>query len=84
MYAIASGRIVVMRWVDFDLEELIWDRSGKFEKNNNPIAIPLSGDVLSILSYLRERQVQRTLNGSKRRLCSASLTGGFAQGLRVF
>ena len=61
MLAQRSGRIVAMRWVDFDLEERIWDRSGKFEKNNNPIAIPLSDDVLSILKYLRERQVQKVM-----------------------
>ena len=59
MLAQRSGRIVAMRWVDFDLEERIWDRSGKFEKNNNPIAIPLSDDVLTILNYLRERQIQK-------------------------
>jgi len=59
MLAQRSGRIVAMRWVDFDLEERIWDRSGKFEKNNNPIAIPLSDDVLTILKYLRERQIQK-------------------------
>jgi integrase len=61
MLAQRSGRIVAMRWVDFDLEDRIWDRSGKFEKNNNPIAIPLSDDVLSILNYLRERQVQKVM-----------------------
>lgn len=61
MLAQRSGRIVAMRWVDFDLEERIWDRSGKFEKNNNPIAIPLSDDVLSILNYLRERQIQKVM-----------------------
>ncbi|MDH0568373.1 integrase family protein [Pseudomonas oleovorans] len=59
MLAQRSGRIVAMRWVDFDLEERIWDRSGKFEKNNNPIAIPLSDDVLTILNCLRERQIQK-------------------------
>ncbi len=59
MLAQRSGRIVAMRWVHFDLEERIWDRSGKFEKNNNPIAIPLSDDVLTILNYLRERQIQK-------------------------
>ncbi|MFP5423299.1 MAG: tyrosine-type recombinase/integrase [Gammaproteobacteria bacterium] len=61
MLAQRSGRIVAMRWVDIDLEERIWDRSGKFEKNNNPIAIPLSDDVLTILKYLRERQVQKVM-----------------------
>lgn len=61
MLAQRSGRIVAMRWVDFDLEERIWDRSGKFEKNNNPIAIPLSDDVLTILNYLRERQIQKVM-----------------------
>ncbi len=61
MLAQRSGRIVAMRWVDFDLEERIWDRSGKFEKNNNPIAIPLSDDALSILNYLRERQIQKVM-----------------------
>ena len=61
MLAQRSGRIVAMRWVDFDLNERIWDRSGKFEKNNNPIAIPLSDDVLSILNYLRERQIQKVM-----------------------
>ena len=59
MLAQRSGRIVQMRWIDIDLEDAIWDRSGQFEKNNNPIAIPLSEDVLSILKYLRERQVQK-------------------------
>jgi integrase len=58
MLAQRSGRIIGMRWVDLDLEDAIWDRSGKFENNNNPIAIPLSEDVVSILSYLRERQIQ--------------------------
>ena len=85
MLAQRSGRIVAMRWVDFDLEERIWDRSGKFEKNNNPIAIPLSDDVLTILNYLRERQIQKvtaadparwagskTLPSPKRRACCAS------------
>ncbi|MBT0631960.1 phage integrase family protein [Pseudomonas aeruginosa] len=61
MLAQRSGRIVEMRWVDFDLEDQIWDRSGKFEKNDNPIAIPLSEDVLSILNYLRERQIQKVM-----------------------
>lgn len=61
MLAQRSGRIVAMRWVDIDLEERIWDRSGKFEKNNNPIAIPLSDDVLTILNYLRERQIQKVM-----------------------
>ena len=61
MLAQRSGGIVAMRWVDFDLKDRIWDRSGKFEKNNNPIAIPLSDDVLSILRYLRERQVQKVV-----------------------
>jgi hypothetical protein len=50
-----------MCWVDLDLENGICDRSGKFEKNNNPIAIPLSDDVLSILNYLRERQIQKAI-----------------------
>ena len=49
MLAQRSGRIVQMRWIDIDLEDAIWDRSGTFEKNNNPVAIPLSEDVLSIL-----------------------------------
>ncbi|MDP5688183.1 site-specific integrase [Pseudomonas aeruginosa] len=62
MLAQRSGRIVAMRWVDIDLDEQIWDRSGKFEKNNNPIAIPLSDDVLSILNYLRERQIQKVIS----------------------
>ena len=61
MLAQRSGRIVQMRWIDIDLEDAIWDRSGQFEKNNNPIAIPLSEDVLSILKYLRERQVQKVV-----------------------
>lgn len=61
MLAQRSGQIVGMRWVDFDLDDRIWDRSGKFEKNNNPIAIPLSDDVLSILNYLRERQIQKAM-----------------------
>ena len=61
MLAQRSGRIVAMRWVDFDLDDRIWDRSGKFEKNNNPIAIPLSDDVLNILNYLRERQIQKVM-----------------------
>lgn len=61
MLAQRSGRIIGMRWVDLDLEDAIWDRSGKFEKNNNPIAIPLSEDVLSILNYLRERQIQKII-----------------------
>ncbi|MHA5671453.1 tyrosine-type recombinase/integrase [Pseudomonas aeruginosa] len=61
MLAQRSGRIVAMRWVDIDLREEIWDRSGKFEKNNNPIAIPLTPDVVSILTYLRERQIQKII-----------------------
>jgi len=61
MLAQRSGRVIEMRWVDIDLEEQIWDRSGKFEKNNNPIAIPLSEDVLGILKYLRDRQVQKII-----------------------
>ncbi len=61
MLAQRSGRIIGMRWVDLDLEDAIWDRSGKFEKNNNPIAIPLSEDALSILNYLRERQIQKII-----------------------
>jgi integrase len=61
MLAQRSGRIIGMRWVDLDLEDAIWDRSGKFEKNNNPIAIPLSNDVLSILNYLREQQIQKAI-----------------------
>ncbi|MFZ3152211.1 tyrosine-type recombinase/integrase [Pseudomonas sp.] len=61
MLAQRSGRIVQMRWIDIDLEDAIWDRSGTFEKNNNPVAIPLSEDVLSILKYLRERQVQKVV-----------------------
>ena len=61
MLAQRSGRIVQMRWIDIDLEDAIWDRSGQFEKNNNPIAIPLSEGVLSILKYLRERQVQKVV-----------------------
>ena len=61
MLAQRSGRIVQMRWIDIDLEDAIWDRSGKFEKNDNPVAIPLSEDVLSILKYLRERQVQKVV-----------------------
>ncbi|MFG0723399.1 tyrosine-type recombinase/integrase [Pseudomonas sp. GLN_6] len=67
MLAQRSGRIVAMRWVDFDLEDRIWDRSGKFEKNNNPIAIPLSDDVLSILKYLREKQVQKVMSNDPER-----------------
>lgn len=73
MLAQRSGRIVAMRWVDFDLEERIWDRSGKFEKNNNPIAIPLSDDVLSILNYLRERQIQKVMAAESAR-CAGSKT----------
>lgn len=61
MLAQRSGRIVDMRWVDLDLVDAIWDRSGKFEKNHNPIAIPLSDDVLGILNYLRERQIQKII-----------------------
>lgn len=61
MLAQRSGRIVEMRWVDIDLEERMWDRSGKFEKNNNPVAIPLSEDVVSILKYLRQRQIQKVV-----------------------
>ncbi|EPG9352138.1 DUF4102 domain-containing protein [Pseudomonas aeruginosa] len=61
MLAQRSGRMVEMRWVDIDLVDAIWDRSGKFEKNNNPIAIPLSADVLGILQYLRERQVAKLI-----------------------
>ncbi|HEP8117531.1 integrase arm-type DNA-binding domain-containing protein [Pseudomonas aeruginosa] len=67
MLAQRSGRVVAMRWVDFDLDDLIWDRSGLFEKNNNPIAIPLSEDVLSILKYLRERQVQKVMSNDPER-----------------
>ena len=53
MLAQRSGRIVQMRWIDIDLEDAIWDRSGQFEKNNNPIAIPLSEYVLSILQHTK-------------------------------
>lgn len=67
MLAQRSGRIVAMRWIDFDLDDLIWDRSGKFEKNNNPIAIPLSEDVLSILKYLREQQIQKVMSNDPER-----------------
>lgn len=61
MLAQRSGRIIEMRWVDLDLPDAIWDRSGQFEKNNNPIAIPLSSDVLGILNYLRERQIRKII-----------------------
>lgn len=61
MLAQRSGRIVGMRWVDIDLADDIWDRSGKFEKNDNPIAIPVSDDVRRILKYLRERQIQKVV-----------------------
>ncbi|PBZ54967.1 integrase [Pseudomonas aeruginosa] len=67
MLAQRSGRIVTMRWVDIDLDDVIWDRSGLFEKNENPIAIPLSEDVLSILKYLRERQVQNVMSSDPER-----------------
>ena len=74
MLAQRSGRIVAMRWVDFDLDDRIWDRSGKFEKNNNPIAIPLSDDVLSVLNYLREQQIQKVMaNDPERWLNSKKL-----------
>jgi integrase len=67
MLAQRSGRIVSMRWIDIDLDDVIWDRSGLFEKNENPIAIPLSEDVLSILKYLRERQVQKVMSNAPER-----------------
>ncbi|GMQ53678.1 site-specific integrase [Halopseudomonas aestusnigri] len=56
MLAQRSGRIVEMRWVDLDFYDAMWDRSGKFEKNNNPIAIPLSDEVMGILKYLKNKQ----------------------------
>lgn len=71
MLAQRSGRIVQMRWIDIDLEDAIWDRSGQFEKNNNPIAIPLSEDVLNILKYLRERQVQKVVANDPERWAKA-------------
>lgn len=61
MLAQRSGRIIGMRWIDLDLGENLWDRSGKFEKNNNPVAIPLSEDVKAILQYLRDRQVAKVV-----------------------
>lgn len=82
MLAQRSERIVSMRWIDFDLHDRIWDRSGKFEKNNNPIAIPLSDDVLNILNYLRERQVQKL--SSKETGHSASNTKRISPGPFVF
>lgn len=61
MLAQRSGRIIGMRWIDLDLDDNLWDRSGKFEKNNNPVAIPLSEDVKAILQYLRDRQVAKVV-----------------------
>ncbi|WP_177345236.1 integrase arm-type DNA-binding domain-containing protein [Pseudomonas sp. CC6-YY-74] len=58
-----SGQVVGMRWVDLDLEEALWDRTGKFEKNNNPVAIPLPRGVIDILEYLRERRLHKLRQG---------------------
>lgn len=66
-----SGRVVAMRWVDLDLGEGIWDRTGKFEKNNNPISIPLPQGVMGVLEYLHERRLKESSSkaggGAKRR-----------------
>ncbi|MBA6421051.1 MAG: integrase family protein [Pseudomonas sp.] len=56
MLAQRSGTIAAMRWVDLDLKQGIWDRSGRFEKNNNPVAIPLSSHVIKILQHLKHLQ----------------------------
>ncbi|VXC77794.1 Integrase [Pseudomonas sp. 9AZ] len=79
MLAQRSGRIVEMRWVDIDLDDAIWDRSGKFEKNNNPVAIPLSEDVMGILNYLRERQVQKVVALNPERWASSRVPPGPGQ-----
>jgi integrase len=79
MLAQRSGRIVQMRWIDLDLDDAIWDRSGKFEKNDNPIAIPLSADVLTILKYLRERQVQKVVANDPERWAKSQVLPGPGQ-----
>ena len=56
MLAQRSGTIAAMRWVDLDFDQGIWDRSGLFEKNNNPVAIPLSAPVIKILHHLKHLQ----------------------------
>ena len=56
MLAQRSGTVAAMRWVDLDFEQGIWDRSGLFEKNNNPVAIPLSEPTIRILQYLQNIQ----------------------------
>ncbi len=79
MLAQRSGRVVEMRWVDIDLDDAIWDRSGKFEKNNNPIAIPLSEDVIGILNYLRERRVAKIIERDPERWANARTLPGPGQ-----
>lgn len=59
MLAQRTGIVASMRWVDLDFEQSIWDRSGLFEKNNNPIAIPLSGATISILQHLKDLQLNK-------------------------
>ncbi|MBA6421815.1 integrase family protein [Pseudomonas sp. 5Ae-yellow] len=65
MLAQRSGTIAAMRWVDLDFDQGIWDRSGSFEKNNNPIATPLSFPVSKILQHLHHLQaVKLEKNGN--------------------
>jgi len=65
MLAQRTGTIVSMRWVDINLAENVWDRSGRFEKNNNPVAIPLSDQARVMLSYLRDVQLAKVKDGSQ-------------------
>lgn len=65
MLAQRTGMIASMRWVDINLDERVWDRSGTFEKNNNPVAIPLSGHARIILNYLRDLQLAKVEDGSR-------------------
>jgi integrase len=68
MLAQRSGTIAAMRWVDLDFDQGIWDRSGLFEKNNNPVAIPLSAPVVKILQHLKHLQavkLEKSVNNEK-------------------
>ncbi len=68
MLAQRTGTIVSMRWVDINLGEGMWDRSGRLEKNDNPIAIPLSGQASIILDYLLDLQHARVKEGIQDRV----------------
>lgn len=82
-----SGRVVAMRWIDLDLEEAIWDRTGKFEKNNSPLSIPLPAGVMEILGYLRERRLSESSSqangGAKRRTPGAWVFPGRSTGTHM-